>query len=313
MSWDSLAAELLLAVQINELRQDFTKVLGLVEKYAGLFKLPGDALELRARTLGKLGRYEEAGELYEELLLALAKDNWRYIISSIECSCKGDLTTLTEESAERVFQLLDKMDSASSIPLRSVHLGRVEVAFQLFQLSKTTENAQRLIGFVGTHLAHFSSKLVCFRDIRGYLAQMDQESIKEVIDSYEKSLESEKGLFHGTGELTEKIVYRRVLAEQLKTKFGYFLQDTVEESRQRVEEYLRIYQLALAIPSAIQLVETERQYADDLVLLAAHQYFDLFQQTSRLQWMLFWLNPNLLLNRESGIRYPCVGRHSHGV
>ena len=162
-------------------------------------------------------------------------------------------------------------------------------------------------------MAHFSSKLVCFRDIRGYLAQMDQESIKEVIDSYEKSLESEKGLFHGTGELTEKIVYRRVLAEQLKTKFGYFLQDTVEESRQRVEEYLRIYQLALAIPSAIQLVETERQYADDLVLLAAHQYFDLFQQTSRLQWMLFWLNPNLLLNRESGIRYPCVGRHSHGV
>ena len=69
--------ELLLAMEVYELMSDYEKVLALVDKYDALFKLPGDAVEARARFQAKQGRWAEAQQHYETLLVELGKDNWR--------------------------------------------------------------------------------------------------------------------------------------------------------------------------------------------------------------------------------------------
>merc|ERR1712137_306069 len=216
---------------------------------------------------------EEAGKLYYRLLVDHKRENWSYIQSYIDCQCKGE--PINPEIVSNVRELLQTMEDNSnpSIPLRNIHLGRVQVLFLLYKANGSEETADELFNSLKLYLKTFGHKLVCFRDMQLFLPDLPIEKVKELCTSYEASVNQE---IKESEQLTVATVSRRSTLEQLKTKYGFYSNLSGEQTKQTVEEYLSFYHRALQIPSASKLVETERQYADDLIVLAAHLYIDLY-------------------------------------
>jgi len=269
--------ELLLAIQVYDLMGEYEKVLALVDKYNDLFKLPGDAVEVRARFQAKQGHWAEAQQHYETLLTELGKDNWRYYLAHLECVCEGNVQDVTKERIQPTFALLDKMQEASAVPLRSVCLGRIDLYHRLYQVDASTEHAEQLLQALNAFTEQFSSKQICFRDLHTYLSQVPEALARQVIDLYASILEKDIDVLESAP--SEKLVYRFALLEQLKTKYGYYRDLDEAKTKEVAEAHLHKYQLGLSIPSAKELVETEHQYGDDFALLAAHLYFDLYVRT----------------------------------
>lgn len=85
------------------------------------------------------------------------------------------------------------------------------------------------------------------------------------------------------------MIQRRILVEQLKIKYGFYENFNFEQTQKIVDEYLALYQRGLQIPSASNLTETERQYGDDLIILSAHFYIDLYLRTSKTTLFFLFL------------------------
>merc|ERR1712137_276237 len=232
--------ELLLAIQVYDLMGEYEKVLALVDKYNDLFKLPGDAVEVRARFQAKQGHWAEAQQHYETLLTELGKDNWRYYLAHVECVCEGNVEEITESRIQPTLALLSKMQEASPVPLRSVYLGRIDLLHRLYQKDPSA-HADQLVQALITFTEHFSSKQVCFRDLNTYLSQLPEDLARQVIDSYAATTEKENETFQSAP--TEKLVYRFVLVEQLKTKFGYYTNLDEAATKSLAEAHLQKYQL----------------------------------------------------------------------
>ena len=148
---------------------------------------------------------------------------------------------------------------------------------------------------MATYFKVFGSKPVCFRDVQMFLPHLPSDAAVSICKAYETVVtqESEQSevctdvthhkriAIHKVQELSVKAVYRRVLLEKLKTKYKLYENLNNEKTQALVEEYLRIYRAALEIPSALSLKESERQYADDLIVLASHLYIDLYLRNGK--------------------------------
>lgn len=126
-------------VYVYELMENYTEALAMTNKYSNLFKLPGDAKELSAKFHMKLSQFEEAKEIYTELLVDLQRDNWKFLQFYIDCLRENE-KSFTNEMAADVNQILTSIDlnRESSIPLRIVHLGKLYVLFLQYEINQST-------------------------------------------------------------------------------------------------------------------------------------------------------------------------------
>ncbi|TFY72671.1 hypothetical protein EVG20_g343 [Dentipellis fragilis] len=216
--------------------------------------------------------FTEEGATAQKRIEERKDRNWLEFLSVLDATfapLTGSESASDEAKAEcservaRVLELFNKLAEADGQADRSAPLALLELEKRLWAHGLSTEPS-RLVDLLQQYLEQFGDKAAAYEDLKPYVALEGDDLAR-----WTSHLES---LPHATS--SHKELQRTINAQKL---LRYNLQDadlTVEKEAPRAVQLIEEYLAALALGK--DLPKTELQPADDLVILAAHVFVNMY-------------------------------------
>ncbi|KAF9919778.1 N-alpha-acetyltransferase 25, NatB auxiliary subunit [Linnemannia zychae] len=267
---------------IEELQLYLIILLGQKDRYAdALALLEGDigvktkAIEnvelrhLRIELLIKVGRWKDARDA-TVLILKDNSDDWRTILQYFDTIFLPvqdvDLKDSENVKEARAFTA-EQVKNEGKNPKRGPFLAQIELEHRLQE--KIGDNKATVLDLLVAYFDKFGSKSCCFEDLSGYVSKLDKEDAKNFCKRLRDT--------YGQKSDTVKEISMQINLARFERFIGDFSQLNSTETMALVNKFWKLYEEAL--PLGKDLEETERQYGDDYVIMAAHLLIDLHKET----------------------------------
>lgn len=256
------------------------KTLGLADEAAKLLETEeGKAIAKTSLVVDELRRdlvkarkdFEAEGTRARGKLVDEKDRNWLEFLALIEAVFVAPDATKIRETRDILRQLAE-LDGSKE---RGSLLAGLELERRAREagLASDFESSEGLLGLIKLYLEKFGDKACCFDDLKIYITFEGEELEKftSFLDSYEHSVE------------TVNALQRSINIYKLQRYTLTEAQINAESEKARAKGYLGAYTKALPLGKA--LADTELQPADDLVLLAAQTFVNLWKIENDESWL----------------------------
>ncbi|KAG0380880.1 N-alpha-acetyltransferase 25, NatB auxiliary subunit [Mortierella sp. AD032] len=224
---------------------------------------------LRIELLIKTGRWKDARDA-TALILKDSSDDWRTILQYFDtiflpvqdADLKG-----SENLAEARAFTAEQVKNETKNPKRGPFLAQIELEHRVQE--KIGDNKATVLELLVAYFGKFGSKTCCFEDLSGYISKLDKEDAKEFCKQLRET--------YGEKSDTVKEISMQINLARFERFIGAFSHLNSTEIMTLVNKFWKLYEAAL--PFGKDLEETERQYGDDYVIMAAHLLIDLHKET----------------------------------
>ncbi|KZS91044.1 TPR-like protein [Sistotremastrum niveocremeum HHB9708] len=228
--------------------------------------------ELRHELAMTLGKRESELQIARTRLTERRDRNWLTFISLIDCTLADhqELEATINETRKLITSLAQE-DGTSD---RSAALALLE----LERRCREKELPKRDIPFVESlksYFVTFGDKPACFEDLKPYIDLQGEER-----EDWTTFLDT-RDLSNASGSISELV--RSINVFKLRRMRLIEEEVTVEKEEERAEQYLRAYLAALSLGKG--LPSTELQPADDLAILAASAYINLYDLSKSISYL----------------------------
>ncbi|KAF9098341.1 N-alpha-acetyltransferase 25, NatB auxiliary subunit [Mortierella sp. AD031] len=224
---------------------------------------------LRIELLIKTGRWKDARDA-TALILKDNSDDWRTILQYFDTIFlpvqDADLKDSENLAEARAFTA-EQVKNETKNPKRGPFLSQIELEHRVQE--KIGDNKSTVLELLIAYFGKFGSKTCCFEDLSGYIAKLDKEDAKEFCKRLRDT--------YGEKSDTVKEISMQINLVRFERFIGTFSHVNSTETMALVNKFWKLY--GSALPFGKDLEETERQYGDDYVIMAAHLLIDLHKDT----------------------------------
>ncbi|KAL0581537.1 mitochondrial distribution and morphology [Marasmius crinis-equi] len=233
--------------------------------------------EIRRDIVKSRGQFKEEGERAEILIRDKSDRNWLEFLSVLDATFSYVTKDATEESKTQCSEHIRKTEEFFTSIAESD--GRKERAGPLALLElehrarihNVSQDPARLVDLLTKYFDAFGDKNCCYEDIKPYSTLLNDE-----LTRWNQHLESVPTTYTSIAELRRYINAQKLIRHNLHTA-----QLTPDAELSRAKLYMKQYLDAL--PLGQSLPSTELQPADDLAILAATTYVNLWKLTGKEQ------------------------------
>eukprot|EP01122_Echinamoeba_exundans_P003959 TRINITY_DN139_c0_g1_i2.p1 TRINITY_DN139_c0_g1~~TRINITY_DN139_c0_g1_i2.p1 ORF type:complete len:863 (+),score=119.72 TRINITY_DN139_c0_g1_i2:611-3199(+) len=252
-------------VKQNKLEEALTILRSEPAKKA--FGIPSQLRDREARLLVCLRRFDEARDIYRNLLETVNSDEWSWYLGFFDNLFSAGLPDGdAANSRAEVFSMLSNLQ-AKTLGDRTKYRGPFLAALE-FAKRLSAAGIEKSIpsSLFAQYFEHFGGKSCFFRDIAPYLASLSTaEARKAVLAEIDQNL----GSYHSEGDQPSKVEwsYRLASAESVRRSLS-----AAPSAHAAATSLLKHYQETRLWN--LKKETTERMCGDDLALLAAHYALD---------------------------------------
>ncbi|ORY96032.1 N-acetyltransferase B complex non catalytic subunit-domain-containing protein [Lobosporangium transversale] len=225
---------------------------------------------LRIDLLIKVGRWNDARQAAAQILKEINSDDWRTILQYFDTIFlpvqDADLKTSENLTEARTF-FSELVQKEGKNPKRGPFLAQIELEKRV--QDKIGDNKETVMRLMIEYFDRFGSKSCCFEDLSIYISSLDNQDSLEFCKKLRESVVNKPE--------TVKEIAVQINIARFERFVGQQTQLNSSEATALVNKFWKLYEDSL--PFGKDLEETERQYGDDYVIMAAHLLIDLHRDT----------------------------------